>query len=158
MQQAKVEVEKKPRMRRLNVVTLKMVREKTLPYKTNVIKSPLDVVELAREYIQNADREILGLVCLDTKNRITALHTISVGTLNSSLVHPRECFKIAIAANAASCVLFHNHPSNDCTPSIEDRNVTERIKKSGELLGIELLDHLIVGETNHYSMKEKGYI
>lgn len=148
----------KPRMRRLNVVTLKMVREKTFPYETNTIRSPYDVVNLAKEYIGDADREQLALLCLDTKNKICALHTISIGNLNSSIVHPRECFKVAIMSNAASIILFHNHPSGNCEPSREDLDVTKRIKEVGQLLGIELLDHLIVSDRSHYSMKEKGFI
>ncbi|WP_442600447.1 JAB domain-containing protein [Neobacillus sp. D3-1R] len=157
-QQTQIKVEKKERMRRLNVISLKMVKEGHFCYKTNVVRSPIDVVSLAREYISDSDREIMALVCLNTKNKITGLHTISVGSLNSSIVHPRECFKLAIANNSASIIVFHNHPSNDCTPSREDIEVTKRLKEAGQILGVELLDHLIVGETNHYSMKEHGYV
>lgn len=157
-QQTQSIVENKQRLKRLNVVTLKMCRESYFSYSTNVIKSPIDVVKLAREYIADSAQEVLALVCLDTKNKITGLHTVSMGSLNSSIVHPRECFKLAVANNSASIIIFHNHPSNDCSPSQEDIAVTKRLIDAGQILGIELLDHLIIGETNHYSMKENGYV
>src|SRR5690606_1934731 len=103
--------EKNQRMKRLNVVSLKMVKEGTFPYRTNVIRSPKDAAELAREFIGDADREICGLIGLDTKNKITAIHIVSIGSLNSSIVHPREVLKYCLLANCASYVLFHNHPS-----------------------------------------------
>lgn len=79
--------------------------------------------------------------------------------MNSSIVHPREVFKLAILGNSASIILFHNHPSGDTTPSKEDINITERIKEAGKIIGIELIDHIILGDENKYtSLKEKGII
>lgn len=96
---------------------------------------------------------------MDTKNQPIAINVVSVGTLSSSLVHPREVFKPAILSNSASIILSHNHPSGDCTPSSEDISVTARIKESGKLLGIELLDHIIIGDMDGYiSVKEKGIL
>lgn len=98
------------------------------------------------------------LLTLDTKNQPTAIHTVSLGTLNSSLVHPREVMKVAILANSASIIIAHNHPSQIATESSHDVEVTKRIADAGKLLGIELLDHLIVCEDSFVSLKEKGHI
>ena len=156
MMQPNKNEEDKPKMKRLNVVSLKIIREKSFPYETNVIRKPEDVYRLAKEFIGQSDREHCCLLTLDSKNKITSIHTIAIGSLNSAIVHPREVFKIAILHNSASVILFHNHPSSDPTPSPEDIAITERIRDAGILLGIELLDSIIVGEYNHYSLKEKG--
>lgn len=147
------------RKRRLNVVTLQMLREKTFPYQTNKITSPDSAANLLKEFIGNSDRENLVLLCLDTKNQITALHTVAIGSLNSAIVHPREIFKVAVLSNAASIILAHNHPSSDPTPSREDIEVTKRIKEASLIMGVELLDHVIVGPNSEYcSLREKGYV
>ncbi|RUS50031.1 DNA repair protein RadC, partial [Kurthia sp. 3B1D] len=104
------------------------------------------------------DREIFLVACLSTKNQIQSLHRCHIGSLNASIVTPREVFKTAFLQNAASIIVGHNHPSGNCTPSPEDIDVTERLKEAGELLGVELLDHLIVCENNFLSLKEKGYM
>lgn len=151
--------EKKQRMKRLDVVSLKMVKECTFPYSINTIRSPKDAAELARQFIGDADREICGLIGLDTKNKINGIHIVSIGSLNASIVHPREVLKYCVLANCASYVLFHNHPSGCCaSPSPEDCTITDRLKQASEIMGIEILDHLILGESNHYSMKEHGHL
>jgi len=97
------------------------------------------------------------LACfLDTKSQPIAIHVVSVGSLNSSIIHPREIFKVAVLSNAASMILYHNHPSGDPTPSMEDYSATERIQECGKLMGIDVLDHIIVGDEVYYSMREKG--
>ena len=98
--------------------------------------------------IGNPDREYFVCLMLDGKNRISAIHTVSQGSLNQSIVHPRETFKAAILANAASIILAHNHPTGDLTPSREDLEVTRRLKEAGDLLGIKVLDHIIVDTDN----------
>ncbi|WP_321166101.1 JAB domain-containing protein [Bacillus sp. FJAT-28004] len=147
-------LEKSTKMKRLNVVSLKLVKESTLSYRTNVIRNPKDAFEIAKEFIGDEDREHCILICLDTKNKINCIQTIGIGSLNSAIVHPREVFKIAILSSSASVIFAHNHPSSDCTPSQQDREITERIKKAGEIIGIELIDSIIVSEENYYSMKE----
>ncbi|ATP79342.1 TPA_asm: DNA repair protein RadC [Listeria monocytogenes] len=98
-------------------------------------------------------------MCLNTKNNVVAVHRCHVGSLNSSIVHPREVFKSAILNNVASVILAHQHPSGDIKPSMEDINVTKRLVEAGKLLGIEVLDHLIVNSDNSFtSLKERGYI
>jgi DNA repair protein RadC len=122
-----------------------------------VISSPADVDGLLRGRIANLDRENFVAVLLNTKNEVIESPTISVGTLSSSLVHPREVFKPAIRASAASVVLAHNHPSGKVEPSREDREVTKRLAEAAEIIGIEVLDHVIIGE-EHFSMKEHGML
>jgi DNA repair protein RadC len=120
-----------------------------------MISSPADVDSLLRGRIANLDRENFVAVLLNTKNEVIEFPTISVGTLSASLVHPREVFKPAIRASAASVVLAHNHPSGKVQPSREDREVTKRLVNAAEIIGIEVLDHVILGD-GYFSMKEHG--
>ena len=110
-----------------------------------------------RGRIANLDRENFVAVLLNTKNEVVEYPTISVGTLSSSLVHPREVFKPAIRASAAGIVLAHNHPSGKVEPSREDREVTRRLVEASEIIGIEVLDHVILGD-GYFSMKEHGML
>jgi DNA repair protein RadC len=122
-----------------------------------VISSPADVERLLRGRIANLDRENFVVVLLNTKNEVIEASTVSVGTLDASLVHPREVFKPAVRASAASVILAHNHPSGMVEPSWEDREVTRRLGEAAGVLGIEVLDHVIVGD-GYYSMKEHGML
>ena len=122
-----------------------------------VISSPADVDRLLRGRIANLDRENFVAVLLNAKNEVIGAPLISVGTLSASLVHPREVFKPAIRASAASVVLVHNHPSGKVEPSPEDREATMRLEESAGILGIEVLDHVIMGD-GYYSMKEHGML
>jgi DNA repair protein RadC len=143
--------------KRVNIVRIQMVRETSLLYPARRVRMARDVVELFREFLQETDREQFFLLCLNTKNEPTAIHTVSIGSLDSSIVHPREVFKAAILANSASVIVAHNHPSGDPTPSREDIQVTQMLKEAGNLLGITVLDHIIVGsEGAYYSLKERG--
>ena len=129
---------------------------KTTGKKTGV-KSPDDMAEILRAYLDGADREHFCIAMLDRKGNLLGLNTVSIGTLNSSAVHPREVFKPAIVIGAASIILCHNHPSGDPTPSKEDVDVTSRLKQAGEILGIEVLDHVVIGDT-FCSLKARGLI
>lgn len=143
--------------KRVNIVRIKMVKESSLLYPQRRVRMAKDVVELFVKFLQETDREQFFLLCLNTKNEPTAIHTVSVGSLDASIVHPREVFKVAILANSASVIVGHLHPSGDPTPSREDINVTRNLQKAGELLGIPVLDHIIVGsEGAYYSLKERG--
>lgn len=144
--------------KRINIVSIKMVREATLLYDIRKINSPCDAVELGKRFLDDSDREQLLLCCLDTKNQPVSLNVVSVGSLNSSIVHPREVFKAAILCNAASVILYHNHPSGDPSPSSEDISITTRLKECGKLLGIELIDHIIIGDERYSSLKERGIL
>lgn len=119
------------------------------------ICSSKKVGEYMIDYLGDYKQENLVLILLDTKNYILAIKTLFVGTLNSSLVHPREIFNMAVRYSAARFMVVHNHPSGIVTPSENDIVMTNRLKKCGELLGIELLDHLIVGDTSYCSMREE---
>ena len=121
------------------------------------IASPGAAVSLLEAHLLGADREHFALVLLDAKNRVIGINTVSVGDLCSSLAHPREVFKPAILANAASVLLFHNHPSGSPEPSPEDVQVTRRLSEVGTLLGIDVLDHVILGDRGRYvSLRERG--
>lgn len=124
------------------------------------VRLPEDAARVARRFVpEDIDREMFFVLMLDTRNNVTAANLVSIGTLNGGLVHPREVFKAAILENAAAVVLGHNHPSGDVTPSAEDRALTMRLVNAGNILGIGVLDHLIIGHgANYYSFKEKGLI
>ncbi|MGH2319845.1 RadC family protein [Planococcus sp. SE5232] len=134
------------------------VQEKYEFLKDIQIKSPSTLIDAIRQLIGDEDREILLVLCLNIKNKIIAVHRCHVGSINASIVHPREVFKSAILNNAATIVMAHNHPSFDPTPSNEDIQVTKRIVEAGSILGIELLDHIIVGNEEGISLKQKGYM
>jgi DNA repair protein RadC len=144
--------------KRVNIVSLKMVKESSLLYKDRQIKSPDDANKLFRQFLAEADREYFVVICLDTKNQPTAINICHMGSLNSSIVHPREVMKPAILSNSASVIVAHNHPSGQCEPSREDVEVTNRLVEAGRVIGIDVLDHLIVCPDNYLSLKEKGYI
>lgn len=113
-----------------------------------------DCFDYAKLDFKGKDRECFVRYDLNSKNDVIGKETVSIGTANSSLVHPREVFKGALINSAISIIIVHNHPSGDPSPSIEDRKVTEVIKKAGELLGITMLDHIIIGEGKYYSFGE----
>lgn len=120
------------------------------------VRSPRDVSGLVMEEMRYLDREQFRIVLLDSKNQVLGLKVVSVGSLSSSIVHPREIFKEAITRSSAAVILVHNHPSGDPTPSQEDIDVTRRLVDAGRLLGIEVLDHIVVGDNRYVSFKEKG--
>lgn len=144
--------------KRINIVSIKMVKESSFLYQTRTISSPNDAYEMIREQLEGLDREQFMIACLNTKNEPTNISVVAVGTLNKAIVHPREVFKTAILSNAASIIAFHNHPSGETTPSQQDIQLTNRLYEAGELLGIKLLDHLIIGDGTFTSLKEKGYL
>lgn len=144
--------------KRVNIVSIKMIKESSILYKNRQINSPTDAIDLLQEFMGESDREKFVVLCLDTKNQPTTISVVSVGSLNSSLVHPREVFKLAILSNSNAVILCHNHPSGICTPSQEDIEVTKRLVKAGEILGIEILDHVILGDNQYASLKERGVI
>ncbi len=116
---------------------------------------PRTVAEYYMEDLRHQPREILKLLMLNTKAALIAEKDISVGTVNASLVSPREVFIEALAVGAVSIILLHNHPSGDPTPSLEDGKVTRRIKEGGALLGVELLDHIVIGDRRYYSFRQE---
>ena len=122
------------------------------------IKNPEAVVKVIRASIKDKAKEHFKLILLNTRNKIVGITNVSVGTLNANLVHPREVFKDAIAHNAASVILVHNHPSGDPEPSEDDLKITKRLIEAGKILGIEVVDHIIVVKNGFLSFKSKKLI
>lgn len=123
-----------------------------------VIRSPEDGAKYMMNDMRFLTQEHFVALYLNTKNQVLHKQTIFIGSLNASIVHPREVFKQAIRRSAASVICLHNHPSGDPSPSQEDIEVTKRLAECGKIIGIELLDHLIIGENKFVSLKEKGYL
>lgn len=136
---------------------LELVKESSKIYEVDKISSPSDV----RDYIEQVFKlsiqaeEVIVMLVLDTKNNVIGAFEVSRGSLNASILHPREVFKRALLLNGASIILAHNHPSGDVTPSREDVDTTKRLVECGDVLGINVLDHLIIGDNGRYrSFKE----
>ena len=128
------------------------------PMTRPVVNSPQDLAHIVMEEMRFLDREHFRVVSLSTKNHVLGISPVSIGSLNSSLVHPRECFKEAIRRNSNAIILLHNHPSGDPTPSQEDIVVTRRLADGGKILGIEVLDHVIIGDNRFIRLKERGIL
>ena len=123
-----------------------------------IIRSPEDGADYVMEEMCGLNQEHFVVLFLNTKNQIFHRQTIFIGSLNASIVHPREIFREAVKRSCASIICAHNHPSGDPTPSQEDINVTRRLVESGKMIGIEVLDHLVIGDRKFVSLKEKGYL
>ena len=128
----------------------------TISEKKVAVKSPEDIVRAVRKHLKGKKKEHFLTLLLDTRNHLLKVVPVSMGSLDSSIVHPREAFKEALTASAAAVVFVHNHPSGDPQPSTEDIKLTHRLVKAGELLGIEVLDHIIVCDNDHLSMKARN--
>ena len=130
------------------------------PGMVDVIRSPEDANSVATDFIHLHEQteEYLYMICLNTKNKIIGVFELSHGNVNSSIFSVREMFQKALLANAVNIIVMHNHPSGDPTPSREDILVTERAKEAGRLIGIDILDHIIVGDGRYCSLKERGNI
>jgi DNA repair protein RadC len=120
------------------------------------VKTPEDAAMLVRGKLQDKKKEYFLALLLDTRNHLIRVAEISIGSLDSSIVHPREVFKEVISASAASVIFVHNHPSGDTEPSDEDIKLTKRLAEAGEIMGIQVLDHVIIGGRDHRSLKREG--
>lgn len=123
-----------------------------------VVRTPEDGAALVMEDFRHLDREHFGVLILNTKNQVLAVERVAVGTLNTTTVHPREVFKCAVRRSAAALILVHNHPSGDPTPSRQDLELTRRLAEAGEMMGIHVLDHLIIGDNRFVSLKAEGHL
>ncbi len=130
------------------------------PDLTHYIKSPEDVMEVARNFLHldEESEEYMYMIGMNTKNRVLGIFEVSHGTVNASIVGVREIFQKALLLNAVSIILMHNHPSGDCKPSREDIDVTKKAAEAGKILGVEVLDHIIVGDKTYNSLKEQGHL
>ena len=136
---------------------MRVVREQPeLPFPKPRISAPNDIHGLLQRQLAYQDREIFCIVVLDARNQVLGVNTVSIGSVSASIVHPREVFRPAILMGASSIILSHCHPSGDPSPSKDDIELTRRLLKAGEILGIEVLDHIIIADTQFLSLKEKG--
>jgi DNA repair protein RadC len=145
----------------VQIVALGEISKRFGTYKsgdTYSISKPKDAAELLMQEMKSLNKEVLKVILLNTKNVVIRIVDVSIGSLNSSIVHPREVFHNAILAHSASIIICHNHPSGDPSPSTEDINVTHRLKECGKIIGIDLLDHIIIGNGIYVSLKEKGIL
>ena len=140
----------------LKVVSIRLVDEQPL-MSSKELKTPEDAVRLMAEELRKYDRELLCVLNLRTNGQVINMNVVSMGTLCHSIVSPRELFKSSILSNAASIILMHNHPSGSCKPSKEDILITKRIATCGDMLGIEVLDHIIVGSRGRYYSFGENY-
>jgi DNA repair protein RadC len=147
-------------MYEIPIYKVALVREGVQEAPERVISSPQTAATVLRKYLDGCDREHLVVLLINKKNHLIGINTVSIGSLDSSLAHPREVFKPAIIGNAAGIILGHNHPSGDPEPSQADRTLTCRLHDVGEIIGIELVDHIIVGgnSDNYTSFRELGLI
>ena len=137
---------------KLNVVRIKLIDDTPL-FGNELIQSADDAIFLMQKELRNCDRETFCALHLNAKGKPLSMSVVSIGELNSTLVHPREVFKASILSNASAVIFMHNHPSGELTPSEEDKKATKRLKMAGQILGIPVVDHIIVGENkeNYYS-------
>ena len=123
-----------------------------------IIRSPQDAFDVLHSELAYLTKEYFVCLFLNTKNHVIAKETISIGSLNSAIVHPREVFRAAIKRSSAALICAHNHPSGDPTPSTEDIQLTKRLVDAGQIIGIDVIDHLIVGDQEYVSLKERGFM
>lgn len=143
----------------IRVVKVSYVREPCGTYVAGpVIRHGADVAQQLRAMVGDSTREHFIAFLLNSRHRLQAAHVCSIGTAGNTMVHPREVFQAAIVANASAVVVAHNHPSGDPTPSGDDRSVTDRLKAAGQLIGIEVLDHIILGGDRFYSFAEDAIL
>jgi DNA repair protein RadC len=139
------------------VTVLRLARElRILKQEKYTVRSPEDAYQYMKGEMELHTKEHFVVMGLNTKNNVIFTETVSIGTINSALVHPREVYRPLIKRNAASAVVFHSHPSGDPSPSREDIEVTKRLKEVGEIVGVDLIDHLVIGHGRYVSLKEKG--
>lgn len=143
------------------LLALAEISKRFKSYKSDVgykITQPRDGADFVMDSMRYLKQEVLKVILLNTKNIVMCVKDVSVGSLNSSIVHPREVFAEAVRKSCASIIVCHNHPSGDPSPSSEDINITHRLKECGKILGIELLDHIVIGDGIYVSLKEKGLL
>jgi DNA repair protein RadC len=136
----------------------KRLEDDSIPITKTTVKSPDDITRIVRKELKGKKKEHFVVALLDTRNHLIAVKTISIGSLDTSIVHPREVFLEAVTNSAASVIFIHNHPSGNPEPSEEDIKLTRQLIDAGKMLDIEVLDHIIIGDSGHFSMKAKNLI
>ena len=144
-------------MYQIPIYKVMLVRDASIKVEDRpVILSGAEAYAILKDWFLDHDRDEFVILMLNNKNRVIGINSVSVGNLSASLVHPREVFKPLILHNAAAVILAHNHPSGDPAPSVQDRQITTRLKEIGEVMGIRVLDHIVVGEGRYYSFLDQG--
>lgn len=151
-------VEKKLPKKRIQLVDGLLERKGSQMFEGRRVRSSEDAANIIRNFIGDSYRERFVVLGMSTKNEPQVLQVVHTGSINVSIVSPREIMKALILANCACCIIGLNDPSNDVTPSPEDIDVTERLVEEGEIIGIDVMDHIVLGSDKFLSMKEKGYI
>jgi DNA repair protein RadC len=145
------------RLRELTIrYTAKRLGDGTPALTPPIARTPRACADALMRLLDDEPSEVFGILCLNAKLRVLAYHEVSRGSLDTTVVHPREVFRAAMLANAAAVILVHNHPSGDPTPSPEDVTLTQRLRAAGTLLGIDVLDHLVIGDGQYCSFVETG--
>lgn len=144
--------------KRINIVSLKVCKESSILYEPRAIKKSNDCINLLKTLLDGQAKEELIVIALNPKNEPTAIEVCSKGTTDTSLVHPREVFKLAIISNATKIILAHNHPSGSTEPSKQDIEITEQLVVGSMILGIPILDHIIIGDDDFFSFANEGLI
>ena len=134
----------------IDIVKIQMIRDGSIEYGKKAISKPQELAELGLKLLKNADRENFILVCLNAKNFVNCIHLVSIGTLDRTVITPREVMKAALLSNAASIAFIHNHPSGDAQPSSEDISLTNTLARCADLFEIRVLDHVIVADDGRY--------
>lgn len=144
-------------MRYIPLIRIQVIREGSVASK-EPLTNPTAVYDFIKAHLEDKDREYFVALFLDIKNKVIAVHHVAIGTLDTALITPRELFKAAILVNAYSVLVAHNHPSGDPAPSTNDIEVTRSLAEAGKILGIQVLDHIIIGEQGVVSFREKGLL
>jgi DNA repair protein RadC len=137
----------------LQVVSLRIHKDKEIALTNEEVNNQYAAEKIFRELLSNKDREVFAVLCMDVKGKPVCYSEVHVGTLNKSIIHPREVFKIALLSNAYSIIVAHNHPSGDDSPSYQDREITKTLYKAGVVLGVSLIDHLIITDSTVKSLR-----
>lgn len=147
---------------RIDLLKIVQVKETSVKYAAlqSQIRMPKNIYDMIESVLELSSEsvEYFGIINLNVKNKVNGIHILSKGTVDATLVHPREVFKAAFLNNASSIILFHNHPSGDPSPSKEDHEMTKRIVEAGKIMGINVIDHIVVGDGRYCSFKELGVL
>ena len=147
-------------MKRINIYTVELVRESAKLYdlESAYVRMPEDAYRIIEKTLSlsTKTKEHFVMLTLNTKNKVVGVHTIHIGSVNASIISPRDVYQQALLNNATSIIVAHNHPSGSVHPSSEDIEVTKRLREAGKVLGIDFLDHLIIGDNDYKSLSEEG--
>jgi len=155
-QTIKDEMKQKEEIKSVSIIKIKMVKAGSIPYGDEQVVNSRVAAKIARSFLGDTDREHFLVLILDQKNRVNGINLVSTGSLSGVSFHPREVIKPAILGNAARIIVIHNHVSGDIQPSQEDLKMTEKLRDAGKILGIQVLDHIILGEGQHFSFEKNN--